>query len=119
MVEDSEEGFAVGAGVEGFSAEGGAQRDAFQGALVLVGLIYCGRHIPEGFGAEEEAFAGADGTEAEFGGAGEGIGIVRGRVGGKGEVAIAAFERETIVKGDGFEQSGFAGAVFSSEEGQA
>src|SRR5579862_6498421 len=35
------------------------------------------------------------------------------------DVAVAALGSEAVVSGDGFEQSGFSGAVFASEEDDA
>ena len=120
VVEDGEKGFAVRTGVEGATAIAVEDRGEQELAGVLgVEFVEAGGDVEEGFGAEEEAFAGADGSEAEAEGSGEGVGVVGGQVGLEGEVAVAAVEREAVAEGDGFKESGFAGAVFAGEEGEA
>ena len=109
VVEDGEEGFSVGALVEGDASV----------ARVEVELVDTGGEVEEGLGAEEKAFSGAIGVKAEFERAGERIGVGGGELGVEGEVAVAAFEREAVAEGERLKQGGLADAVLASEEGNA
>ena len=76
----------------------------------------CG--VEEAFGAEEVAGSGAF-VEGEAEGLNEGVRGVVVLGGVVLKIAVAAFGAEAVVSGDGFEEGGFAAAVFSGEEDDA
>lgn len=114
--EQGEEAFAVRQAVEAAAAQG--KGFGTSGCAACAEFVHGVRQVEEAFGAEKEAVAGANG-EAEFESTGE-----SGRVGLlafllKAEVAAATEAAEAVVRGDGFQQGGLAGAVFAGEEADA
>ena len=80
-----------------------------------VQTVDIGGGVEEAFCAEEEACAGTL-IEGETEGPGQGVGGVILDCGVVLIVAVTAFGAEAVVGCDGFEKSGFSGAILAGEE---